>query len=317
MTPRYPRCERCWKRDATVKPRARRRLTLRPRRPSPQPPITPTFRWGGHPARLPSNPHNPYNPAPPRLHHPPHSPRTLPVQPTSRSIRKRIIDYRFRATCMIGCHWLLVSQCETPCRLLVGMANNDASCSSTTQTNATEPPMRLEVREIHPDEQEAVQAMLQDRVTGQPSGTDPSAPTPDLAQATLCIVACLEDQMIGAILCTQETPSGHVYHLPINNPAAQRWIVKSLVDKALLRLNAQGVRRYRIQMPTQDDAKAHWENFKWGNLPRFCTKTNTIHRRDRPARSPIQHPTSRSRFRTSTSRRSATSRRYCDRPPRS
>ena len=91
-------------------------------------------------------------------------------------------------------------------------------------------------------------------------------------RSVLTLVASIKNQIVAAILCDQDDRRGYVCHHPIDNQDAQQWVIKSLVDKALLRLHAMGISQCRIVMPAQGDPNTHWKHFKWHDKTDFAAK---------------------------------------------
>ena len=132
--------------------------------------------------------------------------------------------------------------------------------------------MRLEVREMRPEERQDVEVILLDENTvgAIPVGESVEGGIDLTSKSTLSLVACLNELIVGGILCNRTDACGYVYHLPLGNELAQRWVVKSLIDKALRRLHAVGIKKCRICLiSNHENATSDWGYLKWRSRSDF------------------------------------------------
>jgi len=125
----------------------------------------------------------------------------------------------------------------------------------------------VDISEIRPDDRSEVDALIgaENHDNGAATGNTNLGATQ--CRSVLSLVARDERKIVGAILCHQDDNRGYIHQLMISDPPQYPDLAKALVDKALLKLNAQGTHRCRIHLSEDSDKSLFWEAVKWQSLP--------------------------------------------------
>lgn len=77
-------------------------------------------------------------------------------------------------------------------------------------------------------------------------------------------VACVEKQLIGAILCGHDGRRGYIYHTTVLPGYRRQGVATALIEAAEKSLQEQGITRVCLNvMETNDAGKQFWQNRGW------------------------------------------------------
>jgi N-acetylglutamate synthase len=83
-----------------------------------------------------------------------------------------------------------------------------------------------------------------------------------------CFVARRNGDIVGAVLCGHDGRRGCIYHLAVDASHRRLGIGRTLVDKCMAALEAQGVNKCNIVVKAyNDDGQAFWESVGWFTRP--------------------------------------------------
>ena len=128
--------------------------------------------------------------------------------------------------------------------------------------------MALVIREMCPGDRQEVQALLRAAEGDDSTEQEGSPPAEKILQerSPLGLVACEEGKIIAAMVCDRDGQCGFLHHLPEKDQSQSRDdIAKALIDKTMLKLNARGVGKFRIDLPQGAMGRPLWDEVKWGN----------------------------------------------------
>lgn len=148
--------------------------------------------------------------------------------------------------------------------------------------------MPMEISEMRPDDFEEVVSLFQDIVAaehadnqGDDSSIDTDQPldpvldhTASYQESILSLVVRDEGKLIAAILCNHDQEQGYTHRLAVAGSHRQSPIVKTLVDKALRKLNSNGINTYRLFQAVGIEQQPFWEAVRWVDCPDL-SKTQT------------------------------------------
>ena len=128
--------------------------------------------------------------------------------------------------------------------------------------------MKAKLREMHPDDYQAVLA-LWEKTPGV--GTGPGDSKKEISaylkrNPGLCAVAEFNGKIVGAILCGHDGRRGSINHLAVDVSCRRLGIGKALVKWSLDGLEKAGIKKCNIVV-FQDNRPglAFWENIGWKN----------------------------------------------------
>jgi len=127
--------------------------------------------------------------------------------------------------------------------------------------------MALVIREMCPNDRQEVQALL--HAAGGDDSAEQEGPPPAEKilheGSTLSLIACEQGKIVAAMVCDRHGQCGYFHHLPEKAQSQSRDdIAKALVDKTMLKLNARGVGKFRIDLPQGAMGHPLWDEMKWG-----------------------------------------------------
>jgi putative acetyltransferase len=80
----------------------------------------------------------------------------------------------------------------------------------------------------------------------------------------LSLIAEIEGQVAGAVLCGHDGRRGYLHHLAVAPQYRRRGLGRSLVDESLARLRAQGITKCNIFLYASNEAgRAFWLSEGW------------------------------------------------------
>ena len=86
----------------------------------------------------------------------------------------------------------------------------------------------------------------------------------------LSLVAYCDDELVGAILCSQDGRRGYMHHLTVRKECRRHGIGSALVRECLLHLGQVGIRKCNIFIvPENQEVIAFWEHNGFHLLPQF------------------------------------------------
>lgn len=122
--------------------------------------------------------------------------------------------------------------------------------------------MAIDIREMMPEERKEVVAFLE--AQSQKDGGELSPRKllrPGHGGAWLSVVAREDDKLVGAVVCA-EGENGYRHQVAVAENHRESSLARELLDKALFKLLASGVKRSHIQLPSTTDA-AFWKSVRW------------------------------------------------------
>lgn len=127
--------------------------------------------------------------------------------------------------------------------------------------------MGLVIREMCPGDRQEVQALLAAAKSDQPgSEGQPQAAEKIVQQGSVMgLVACEEGKIVAAMICNKDGQSGYLCQLSEAQSQPRGDIAKALINKTMLKLNARGVGKFRVDQPVTGSQPSFWDEVKWGD----------------------------------------------------
>jgi len=144
--------------------------------------------------------------------------------------------------------------------------------------------MAVDIIEMQPHDRPDVEALLLSApAQGQSSGDADSSQeaaisageyngSPSECNNVLSLVAREDGKLVGVVLCGHDDQEGFLHRLTLAASHQDGDLEQALVNKALLKLNAWGAMKTRIQLPPSDKQHLFWESVKWGKQPELGQK---------------------------------------------
>ncbi len=129
--------------------------------------------------------------------------------------------------------------------------------------------MSLQIAELRPDDYEQVAELWQEAGSASLSQDDLMALACGQCpfNSVLSLVVRDKGVLVAAILCRRDGQEGYLHHLAVLERYRKGQIIKMLVDKALLKLNAMRIYKCRIHVDQQYQDEPFWEAVSWFDTP--------------------------------------------------
>ena len=88
----------------------------------------------------------------------------------------------------------------------------------------------------------------------------------------LSVVAREDGGIVAAVLCCLDDDGGCTNRLAVHPTHKDNELPRLLFDKALLKLAARGIHRFRIHLPDDRD-HSFWDSVKWSDRPEWSVVT--------------------------------------------
>ena len=94
----------------------------------------------------------------------------------------------------------------------------------------------------------------------------------------LSLVAHCGDELVGAVLCSQDGRRGYMHHLAVRKEFRRHGIGSALVQECLFRLEHVGIRKCNVFIvPENQEAIEFWRHNGFNMLPQFDWMQAIIH----------------------------------------